>query len=863
MRDPKITPTPRKRKGAKAAPVAESAASGPLATDSAAAIAFLKHLYPAGPWALTAIVPDGPTTTETFGPDSEAAASNFILTHNAKKNIYYTLNVVDKAVNKKPTKKEIKAAAYLHVDADPADNETPEAFKARFLPKLKEATQRPTAVVDSGNGIQLLWRLGTPIEINGKPIIDDIEARNVGLLSTWGASRGTQNVDRLLRLPGTINYPNAKKKKDGRVPCPATLLGFNDSVYALEAFEPYGEKQKQATPKKSEQARAELPPQLVTMLHVADSGGYPTRSELLFAFIRLALQKGISEDNIIAACLDEANFGMAIFEHVQDNRGEDYVKRQIEHALEYDEPAPDDAKQIIRITGDNRHDVVQATEHALIRAHRPVFYRGGSLVEPLWRWEKSAEKNRDTLVAKFVKLNVSRLSYMTGKHAARFQRYDKRSKSWDSINPPKEVIEMLLDLGQWSFPTVVGIINSPTMRSDGSLITEPGYDAQTQLWHKPAGDLELPSIPNSEAALSLLTDLLAGFPFKEDDKVSLCVALCAMLTPVLRGAFHIAPLFLFLAPESGTGKSYLTNVISTIATGRVPMAIVGCANKEEMDKRLSAAAFEAMPIWHLNNLSFDLESDLLCQIVTEGIVGIRPFGRNDQLISCDCRGATALANGNNIHVVGDLVRRTLTSNLDARMENPETRSFDFDPMELVKSDRGKYLAAIFKIVRDYMAAGGPKPKDALPFAGFDDWSKMVRFPLMMLGLPDPVLSMADARALDPKREVVRGLISALLKYVGVGKEFTSAQIATLAVEIDHADFRRFRRADLFESLSRDGRTVSAISVGRQLGVLLDRMWNGYRVERIKDEREHHRFMLVDTQGRTAEPTADPKGEEEL
>ena len=141
------------------------------------------------------------------------------------------------------------------------------------------------------------------------------------------------------------------------------------------------------------------------------------------------------------------------------------------------------------------------------------------------------------------------------------------AETWATIVPPKDVIETLLYRGDWDFPTVRGIVNSPTMRPDGSLLTTPGYDVATELWYKPAGDLELPPTPErptkteAEAALKLLTNLLAGFPFETD--VDRSVALAASLTLVLRGAFEIAPLFLFLAPELGTGKTYLVFVIST------------------------------------------------------------------------------------------------------------------------------------------------------------------------------------------------------------------------------------------------------------------------------------------------------------
>ena len=62
------------------------------------------------------------------------------------------------------------------------------------------------------------------------------------------------------------------------------------------------------------------------------------------------------------------------------------------------------------------------------------------------------------------------------------------------------------------------------MRPDLSLLTEPGYDAATQLWLKPSDNVQLPPTPKhptrDEAmkALRLLNDLLAGFPFEGETK---------------------------------------------------------------------------------------------------------------------------------------------------------------------------------------------------------------------------------------------------------------------------------------------------------------------------------------------------------
>lgn len=60
--------------------------------------------------------------------------------------------------------------------------------------------------------------------------------------------------------------------------------------------------------------------------------GYPSRSELAFAFISEALRARISTKRIVKACLDDGHRGHAIYEHCTDNGGENYVERQIDHA---------------------------------------------------------------------------------------------------------------------------------------------------------------------------------------------------------------------------------------------------------------------------------------------------------------------------------------------------------------------------------------------------------------------------------------------------------------------------------------------------------------------------------------------------
>ena len=117
-----------------------------------------------------------------------------------------------------------------------------------------------------------------------------------------------------------------------------------------------------------------------------------------------------------------------------------------------------------------------------------------------------------------------------------------------------------------------------------------------------------PSKAEALTALGLLTDLLSEFPFA--DGASRSVALSMLMTPVLRGALYPAvPLHAATAPAAGTGKSYLADLASAIATGdRCAVAAVA-PNPEETEKRLVGAVLAGYPIISLDNCNGELAGD--------------------------------------------------------------------------------------------------------------------------------------------------------------------------------------------------------------------------------------------------------------
>ena len=149
-------------------------------SDYCEATDFLEKLRPGGPWVLTAIDPTS-GKIETITAHNKTEARDFIRLHDGKRNLYYSVNPTRTAMTRKAAKTDIAAIEYLFVDLDPRDDESPEDAKARYLAAIKAPRRTGTALVDSGNGIQGLWRLETRIELPEPEMETDAREKRKGL----------------------------------------------------------------------------------------------------------------------------------------------------------------------------------------------------------------------------------------------------------------------------------------------------------------------------------------------------------------------------------------------------------------------------------------------------------------------------------------------------------------------------------------------------------------------------------------------------------------------------------------------------------------------------------------------------------
>lgn len=469
-------------------------------------------------------------------------------------------------------------------------------------------------------------------------------------------------------------------------------------------------------------------------------------------------------------------------------------------------PAPPDADlPPITVRSGHRHLAADAGLAAMQAAGVAFYQRDKTLVRVC---RVTAKASDGTLVSVPAVAPVT--NAMLGRalgQAAHWQKFKASGKA-SRIDPPREVVEQIAAMaGEWPFAPLYGVISTPTMRPDGSLLVTEGYDPDTGfvLLASPAMP-EIPERPTKQdalEALATLNALLVDFPFANEPSRS--VAMSMMMTPVLRAALPPAvPAHVITAPEAATGKSYLQDIAAAIAIGdRCPVMSVS-NSAEETEKRLIGAALAQFPIIALDNVSVLLMGDFLCQVTERPVLQIRPLGSSNMIRIANT--FTAFANGNNLTVGADFVRRTLQCALDAQLENPEARQFSTDPVATVLADRGKYIAAILTIARAYIVAGSP---GRLPQrASYQGWSDTVRSALVWLNWPDPVDSLAGVQAADPIRQQRAAVFAAWIEELMPNVGYRTSELIRQAEEYNLSE--RARPA-LFEALF----AVAAPATGHQ------------------------------------------------
>lgn len=742
------------------------------APDNAAAIKFLKLWNPSGPWVLTTIDPvKKGIETRTFYPVQEDALREWLEIYNGTWNMYFHVNTVMHDLRKKAERTDIKSVDWFHVDIDPEEGQDLEKERDRCLElltsKLPQDIPSPTVIIFSGGGYQGFWRLEEPILVNGDlELAEDTKRYNQKLEQKFGADN-CHNIDRIMRLPGTVNIPGAKKLKKGRKPALAKVLLFEEfNIYPVSEFKKFEMSVQQSqqsldfesapTPESIDDLdRWDISPNhkelIITGKWPNQPNRYVSRSEAVFAVVA-ELVRARAPDNVIEWVITNPSFKISERALEQHNPSK-YAQSEIASAREKVVPSK---PEIIMVEG-YLEAILNSAEKSLINGNIGIYQRGQMLVR-----EAMLDKSSDIDGVR----RPEGTSILLGVNKHWLIEKMSTTSTWvkpkkDDLIPcdpkPKYAEHLLGRMGEWNFDVLKGVVNTPTLRKDFSILQTPGYDPASQLIFNPLG-YEFPKVPENltkeeaQAALALILPLFEKFPFT--DEASRSVILAALLTALIRRTLKTAPLFAVDAPTAGTGKSLLAEVISILATGNLPAMVSQGRNSEEDQKRLSSILMSGDTVIVIDNCEREISGDFLCSMLTQETLQARILGKSEMILLPS--NSLVMATGNNIVLAGDMTRRAVICRIDAHDERPDKRQFDFDPRDKAREQRGELVVAVLTMLRAYHVAGHPQ---CLPKIGsFETWN-IVRETLVWLGCADPAETRKSVLANYPRKTMLIELLN--------------------------------------------------------------------------------------------------------
>jgi hypothetical protein len=415
-----------------------------------------------------------------------------------------------------------------------------------------------------------------------------------------------------------------------------------------------------------------------------------------------------------------------------------------------------------------------------------VYSRGGGLVRLGRAAELPSVKTVDgiTTDVRGVKRAAAQLVPVEATHGwlirklmklARFHIYTKQG--YERADCPSTLVGNITDQKLWpDVAPLIAIATTPFLRPDMSVCDTPGYDAATGIYYQPSGTfppiIEKPTRADALEALTRLRLPFAEFPYATEAGKTVVIA--HAMTLVVRPSFDTSPVFMYPAPIQGTGKTLIVRVISILALGNAA-AERPWAEKEELRKVLMSILVAGDVAVLLDNVpdGTKIHSAELARFVTSPTYADRILGRSENKTFPN--RTTVSITGNNISGVGDMARRALVAELDADAESALGRPFTIkDLPAYILEHRAQLVVDVLTIIRAYHVAGRPNSKR--PTESFEQWSQLIRDPLIWLGMVDPIETQETGTddTLAPLKAAFAAMAEAT---AGSGRTFTATQLA--------------------------------------------------------------------------------------
>jgi len=236
-----------------------------------------------------------------------------------------------------------------------------EQFKAGAVSQISTFEPKPTAVLDSGNGLHLIWGLDAAFDLRSEEQKQAFEETLIGLAKSLGAEGDLAVTEcaRVMRSPGTINLPNAKKRALGRVSMPCRVLQWDrERRYSFNDFASFRDRGREAWGKRRRSGiemveiksdwSGGVPAEVSALLNVVDEDGRPGYPDLVLrwhantAGLKDRSGSGVDQsiaNQLIALGVDPQDVARALITRSADRgdeaKGDSYYSHTITKAVRW------------------------------------------------------------------------------------------------------------------------------------------------------------------------------------------------------------------------------------------------------------------------------------------------------------------------------------------------------------------------------------------------------------------------------------------------------------------------------------------------------------------------------------------------
>lgn len=366
-----------------------------------------------------------------------------------------------------------------------------------------------------------------------------------------------------------------------------------------------------------------------------------------------------------------------------------------------------------------------------------------SIMVPL-AWQAQAQANKPERIFKYgtalarvsnsddnakIEILTSKILRFENSKAVDWQ--SQHGKRREPAYPPQPIVEGMLatPLNEIPLSYLEGITSCPVFSEYGNLEDENGYLKESHRYYTGRPLKNLPEkITEKEIKESKEWILKPYKDFDFETEADRDNAIALMFTPFIKpmlGETACIPGGLCSAPVHGSGKGLISKVILTPAYGRNYKLTPLPENEEEIKKKITSLICEGCPAVMFDNINKAVDSASLAALFTAKIWSDRILGRSEMVTLPN--DLLVILTGNNVALSGEMSRRLIRIRLAPRTDRPWLRDgFSIENLsEWIEDYRIVLQKSIVTIIKGWIEAGQPIPKDYKPFGSFEAWSKIM------------------------------------------------------------------------------------------------------------------------------------------